>query len=128
MRKAVVGETKIGLSSNKGKSIAGIGASQIYLYALCQPMPKGLYNRWELNAALHRFKASFKRARCFEKMVVACFQSSRSEGKFESFKQQGHDGILSPSLLIEFAVTVGQFLRLLDASIFSANVKNFNLD
>ena len=43
--KAVVGETKIRSSANVCKSIVGINASQLYPYAMCQPMPTGLYTR-----------------------------------------------------------------------------------
>ena len=40
-RKAVVSETKIRSSSNICKSIVEIDASQLYPYAMCQPMPTG---------------------------------------------------------------------------------------
>ena len=42
-RKAVVDETFIRKSANICKSIVGIGASQLYSYSRCQPMPTGLY-------------------------------------------------------------------------------------
>ena len=51
----------------------------------CQPMPTGLYTRWEFNADLHRFKPRSNKARSFENMVMAFFQSSRPECKIESF-------------------------------------------
>ena len=46
-RKAVVDETFIRNSENVCKSIVGIDASQLYPYSMCQPMPTGLYTRWE---------------------------------------------------------------------------------
>ena len=46
-RKAVVDETFIRKSENICKSIVGIDASQLYPYSMCQPMPTGLYTRWE---------------------------------------------------------------------------------
>ena len=46
-RKAVVDETFIRKSSNLCKSIVRIDASQLYPYSMCQPMPTGLYTRWE---------------------------------------------------------------------------------
>ena len=46
-RKAVVDETFIRKSEKICKSIVGIDASQLYPYSMCQPMPTGLYTRWE---------------------------------------------------------------------------------
>ena len=46
-RKAVVEETFIRNSGKICKSIVGIDASQLYFYSMCQPMPTGLYTRWE---------------------------------------------------------------------------------
>ena len=45
--KAAVDETFIRNSRNLCKSIVGIDASQLYPYSMCQPMPAGLYTRWE---------------------------------------------------------------------------------
>ena len=46
-RKAVVDETFIRTSRNICKSIVGIDASQLYPFSTGQPMPTGLYTRWE---------------------------------------------------------------------------------
>ena len=46
-RKAVVDETFIRDYRNLCKSIVGIDATQLYPYSMCQPMPTGLYKRWE---------------------------------------------------------------------------------
>ena len=43
---------------NSGKifiSIVGIDASQLYPYFMCQPMPTGLYTRWEYDTESIRF-------------------------------------------------------------------------
>ena len=56
-RKAVLDETFIPKSSNLCKSIVGIDASQLYLYSMCQPMPTGLYTRWEYDSETKRFIA-----------------------------------------------------------------------
>ena len=56
-RKAVVDETFIRKSSNLCKSFAGIDASQLYPYSMCQPMPTGLYTRWEYDSETKRFTA-----------------------------------------------------------------------
>ena len=48
-RKAVVDETFIRKSTNLCKSLVGIDASQLYPYSMCQPMPTGLYTRWDFD-------------------------------------------------------------------------------
>ena len=55
-RKAVIDETFIRDSENTCKSIAGIDASQLYTYSMCQFMPTGLYTRWEYDTKSKRFK------------------------------------------------------------------------
>ena len=119
-RKAVVRETRIRSSSNICKSIVGIDASQLYPYAMCQPMPTGLHTRWEFNADLQRFKPRFNKARSFENMVMAFFQNSRLECIIESFYTTGTQR-KTPLALMGFAVTVTQFLKLWVASITFAN-------
>ena len=80
-----MGQTRIRSSSNTCKSIVGIDASQLYNYAMCQPMPTGLYTRWEFNANLQRFKLQSNKSRSFEKMVMAFFQNSRPECNIQNF-------------------------------------------
>ena len=57
IRRAVVDETFIRKSSNLCKSIVGIDASQFHPYSMCQPVPTGLYTRWEYDSETKRFKA-----------------------------------------------------------------------
>ena len=83
-RKAVVDETFIRKSSNLCKPIVGIDASQLYPYSMCQPMPIGLYTRWEYNSETKRFRARQNESRSFENMVLSYFQQSRSDCKIES--------------------------------------------
>ena len=83
-RKAVVDETFIRKSSNLCKSIVGIDASQLYPYSMCQPMPTGLYTRWEYDSETKRFTARQNKSRSFENMVLSYFQHSRPECKIES--------------------------------------------
>ena len=83
-RKAVVDETFIRKSSNLCKSIVGIDASQLYPYSMCQPMPTGLYTRWEYDSETKRFTARQNKSGSFENMVLSYFQQSRPECKFES--------------------------------------------
>ena len=49
-RKAVVCETFVRKSTTLCKSILGIDASQLYPYSMCQPMPTGLYTRWNCDS------------------------------------------------------------------------------
>ena len=83
-RKAVVDETFIRKSSNLCKSIVGIDASQLSPYSMCQPMPTGLYTRWENISKTKRFTACQNKTRSFETMVLSCFQQSQPECKIES--------------------------------------------
>ena len=78
-RKAVLDETFIRKSSNLCKSTVGIDASQLYLYSMCQPMPTGLYTRWEYDSETERFTAVQNKSRSFEKIVALYFQQSRPE-------------------------------------------------
>ena len=83
-RKAVVDETFIRKSSNLCKSIVGIDASQLYPYSMCQPMPTGLYTRWEYDSGTKRFTARQNKSRSVENMVLSYFQQSRPDCKTQS--------------------------------------------
>ena len=72
-RKAVVDETFIRISSNLCKSIVGIDASQLYPYSMRQPMPTGLYTRWEYDSETKKFTARQNKSRSFEIMVLPWF-------------------------------------------------------
>ena len=105
----------------------GIDASQLYQYALCQPMPVELYTRWENKADLHRFKSRSNKPRSFQSMVMAFFRARVHNVKLKVFTQQEHSEQLTALVLMDFAVTVA-VLKLFDAFIIYANVKKFNLD
>ena len=51
---------------------------------MCQPMPTGLYTRWEYDSETRRFTARQKKSRSFEEMVLSYFQQSRPDCKIES--------------------------------------------
>ena len=55
-RKAVVEKNFIRNSRNICITIAGIDASQLYLYSMCQPILTGLYTRWEYDTESNRCK------------------------------------------------------------------------
>ena len=88
-RKAVVNETFIRKSKNVCKAIVGIDASQLYPFSMCQPMPTGLYTRWEFNTEKKRFVPSQGKSRKFENMVMAYVQATHPECKIESFITTG---------------------------------------
>ena len=87
--KAVVDETFIRNSEKICKSIVGIDASQLYPYSMCQPMPTGLYTRWEYGTESNRFKHQQNKSRIFENMVMSYFQRQRPDCKIESFYSTG---------------------------------------
>ena len=88
-RKAVVDETFVRNLGNICKSIAGIDASQLYPYSMCQPMPTGVYTRWEYDTESDRFKPQHNKFRNFENMVMSYFQRQRPDSKNESFYTTG---------------------------------------
>ena len=83
-RKAVVDETLIRKSTNLCKSIVGINASQLYLYSMCQPMPTGLYTRWNYDSESQKFMPQQNKTRSFENMALSYFQQTRPECRIES--------------------------------------------
>ena len=84
--KLLIDETFI---RNKGKSIVGIDASQLYLFSKCQDMPTGLSTRWELDTDMKKSKSRHNRSHNFENMVMSFYQESRPECKIESFFKSG---------------------------------------
>ena len=88
-RETVVDETFISNSSNLCKSIVGIDDSQLYPYSLCQPMPTGLFTRWEYDSQTKRFTARQKKSRYFENLVLSYFQQIWPDCKIESIVTTG---------------------------------------
>ena len=88
-QKAFVDETFIRKSTNLCKSIVGIDASQLYPYSMCQPMPTGLYTRWDFDSETSRFIPRQNNTRSFENMVMYYFQSTRPDCKIENFFTTG---------------------------------------
>ena len=82
-RKALVDETFIRKSTNLCKSIVGIDASQLYPYSMCQPMPTGLYTRWNCDTESQKFIRQNKTRSC-ENVVLSYFQQTRPECMIES--------------------------------------------
>ena len=79
-RKALVGETFVGKSTNLCKSIVGIDASQLSPYSMCQPMPTGLYTRWNYDSESQKFMPRLNKTPSFENMGLFSFQQTRNVG------------------------------------------------
>ena len=77
--KTVVDETFIRKSANICNSFVGSDSSQLYLYWMCQPMPTGLYKRWDFDSETSRFTPRQNKTRSFEIMVMSYFQRTRPE-------------------------------------------------
>ena len=88
-RKAVVDETFIRESANICKSFVGIDTSQLYPYTMCQPMPTGLYTRWNFDSETSRFLPRQNKTRSFENMAMSYFQRTRPECEIEIFFTTG---------------------------------------
>ena len=65
-REAAVDEAFIRKPRNNCQYFVGIDASQLYPYSMCQPMPRGLYMRWENDTESNRFKPQENKSRKFE--------------------------------------------------------------
>ena len=72
-RKALVDETSIRNSGKICKANVGMDASQLCPFSMCQPMPRGLYTRWEYDTESNRLKNQKNKPRNFENMVMAYF-------------------------------------------------------
>ena len=122
IRKAVMDETFIRKSSNLCRSIVGIDASQLYPYSMCQPMPTGLYTRWEYDSETERFTARQNKSRSFENMVLSYFQQSRPECKIESNATTGRQKKVD-CCTVDGIIIVTLFLKRWDVTITTVPVK-----
>ena len=84
-RKAVVDETFIRISGNISISLVGIDASQLFPYSMCQPMPTGLYTRWEHDTEFKRCKPQQNKPRNFEYMVMSYSLRQGPDCKIDNF-------------------------------------------
>ena len=105
-RKVVVDETFIHKSTNLFKSIVGKDASQLYTYSMCQPMPTGLYTRWNYDSESQKLMPRQNKTRSFENMVLSYFQQTRPECRIESNVTTGRKKRLIALVLMEFVTIV----------------------
>ena len=82
-RKAVVDKFFIHKSTILCHSIVSIDANQLYPYSMCQPMPTGLYTKWNYDTESQKFMPRQNKRRYFENMVFSYFQQTRPECKIE---------------------------------------------
>ena len=54
------------------------------LHDMCQPMPTGLYIRWNYDSESQKFMPRQIKTRSFENMVLSYFQQARPECRIES--------------------------------------------
>ena len=71
------------------KSVFSIEASQLYPYSVCQPMPTGLYTRWNYDTESQKFVPRQNKTRFLEKMVLSYFKQTRLECQIESIVTNG---------------------------------------
>ena len=83
-RKAAIDETFIRKSTNLCKSFVGIDASHLCPYLMCQPIPTGLYTRWNYDSEYQEFIPQQNKLRSSENKVLSYFQETRPECNIES--------------------------------------------
>ena len=110
-RKAVVDETFIRKSTNLCESIVGIDASPLYSYSMCQPMPTGLYTRWNYESESRKFMPRQNKTRSFQNIVLSYFQQTRPECRIESMLQPVDKRRLTALVLMEFVTIVSLSLK-----------------
>ena len=81
----IVDETFVRKSTNICKSFVGNDASQMYPYSMCQPMPTGLYKRWNLSSQTGWLTTRQSKTRSFENTVKSSCQQLKPEFKIEIF-------------------------------------------
>ena len=56
-----------------------------FSYTMCQPMPTGLYTRWDFDSKTRVFTLRQNKSRSFENMVMSYFHRTRPECETGSF-------------------------------------------
>ena len=84
-------ETFIWKSTNLCETFVEIHASHLYPYSMCQPMPTGLYTKYEYESETQSFTQCQNKSRSFENMVLSYFQRLRPDRRFESDNTTGRE-------------------------------------
>ena len=122
-RKAVVDETFIRKSSNLCKSIVGIDASQLYPYLMCQPMPTGLYTRWEYDSDTNRSTARQNKSRPLRIWFCHTFSKVAQIAKLRVMLLLVDKRRLIASVYMEFVIIATLCLKQWGVTITTAPVK-----
>ena len=108
-------------------SIVGIDASQLYPYAMCQPMPTRLYTRWELMPTWSVSNLDPIKPDRLKTWIWLFFRTGDQNVSLRAFTQRQPSERITNLALMGFEVTVTHFLKLWVASITFANVRKCNL-
>ena len=100
-RYAEAGKTKIRKDGDKTcETIVGVDASQLYPYAMCQPMPCGPYTRWDFQEG--EFKAKRDWRSQLEKTILCYWSSIRPQCKIQCLHSDGKQRRIGPYLVDGF--------------------------
>ena len=110
-------------SANICNSLVGNDASLLYPHSICQPMPTGLFTRWDLDSETARFTPRQNKTRSFEYMVISYFKRTRPEYEIESFFTTDRRK-LTASVLMGFVLIVTLCLKPWAAFTTSVPVKS----
>ena len=123
-RKALVDETFIRKSTNICESIVGIDASQLYPYSICQPMPVGLYTRWDIISETSSFTPLENKTGSFEKSSCFIFDEEDLIVRLRASTMKAERRKLTASVLIGFVLIATLCLKQWVASTAFAPVKS----
>ena len=110
-RRAVVDQIFVRKSANICKSIVGVDASRLYPYSMCQPMPTGLYTRWDFDSKTSRFTFRLNKTRSFENIVMSFSNEQDQNVKLKASLQQAYRRKLTVSVLMGFVLTATLCLK-----------------
>ena len=102
--KVIVEETLSRKSTNIGKSIVEIEASQLCPFSMCQPMLTCLYTLWDCDSQTSRFTPRQHNTRSFQNKVMSYFQRTRPDCQIESFHTTCRQKKIIVSVLLDFVL------------------------
>ena len=125
-RKTVVDETSIWKTTNFCKSVVCIDASQLHPYSMGQPMPIGLYTRWDLNSETGRFTPQKETRPAAMKMWSnISFEEKDQNVKLKASIQQAHKRKLTNSVFMGFILIATLCSKQWVAFTTSVPLKNY---
>ena len=109
--KAVIDETFIGETTNLCESFVRIDASQLHPYSTCQPMPTGLYTRWNYDTESQKSNPRQNKTRSFENMVFLISNKLVRNVILKVVLQLVDEGRLIALVLMEYVTIVKLSLK-----------------